>query len=325
WSGLRDWCKMQGLPKTKLTLAYFPDTFRGMMATRDIDQGEDIIRVPERLLVTASKVRRLTMARAKADSSSAAGMGGWDLSEHQSLAYWVYTEAELGQRSEWHSYISTLPRDFASVPLFVGAKWVLSRLPHSMRQKIAEQQSRLFNDWTHTCASLSAANSRPVTSWRLYVWAWLAVNTRCIHLGRHSAQTDILRPISGDDSIALAPVLDFLNHSGQADVSVRFDEKQKCFSIRTNRPYAKGQEVFISYGPHDNRFMLAEYGFVLAHNPFQFLELDHVAAMGPSDVDTLVATLKQHGLWGDFTISLDALEPSYRLQAALQLLLQAGQ
>ncbi|KAJ1954904.1 hypothetical protein GGI12_005686, partial [Dipsacomyces acuminosporus] len=150
-------------------------------------------------------------------------------------------------------------------------------------------------------------------------------------------------PISSDDNIALAPILDFLNHSEKASTSIHFDEKTRCFSIKTHRSYAKGQEVFITYGPHENGMMLAEYGFVLADNPYQSLELDHAVelwtgaakastghkkhrlAMDSSDIDAMVATLKRHGLWGDFSISSDALEPSYRLQAALRLLLQIEQ
>ncbi|KAJ1828247.1 hypothetical protein LPJ56_001221 [Coemansia sp. RSA 2599] len=47
--------------------------------------------------------------------------------------------------------------------------------------------------------------------------------------------------------------------------------------------------------------------------------------MQPADIDALVDALKQHRLWGDYTISLDDLEPSYRLHAALRLLLFAEQ
>ncbi|KAJ2009299.1 hypothetical protein GGI04_000548, partial [Coemansia thaxteri] len=93
WISLRRWSKERGFPKTKLTLAYFPDTFRGMMATRDIEQGEAIVRVPDRLLVTASKAKAAVLSRAKARSPSFGS--DWGLSEHQSLAYWVYAETEL--------------------------------------------------------------------------------------------------------------------------------------------------------------------------------------------------------------------------------------
>ncbi|KAJ1883712.1 hypothetical protein LPJ66_010957, partial [Kickxella alabastrina] len=191
WAELRGWCKARGMAKTKLTLAYFPDTFRGMMATRDIGRGEDVIRVPEQLLMTASKVRRHTTHQA------AAACGGsalrWTLSEHQSLAYWLCGEAGRRAASEWASYVGSLPRDFGSVPLYAlsgegpssgvaagspEARWVAAHLPQPMRLRLAAQQARLFADWSATAAFLAAAGLAPLRGWRLYVWAWLAVNTR---------------------------------------------------------------------------------------------------------------------------------------------------
>ncbi|KAJ2910507.1 hypothetical protein GGI21_000800 [Coemansia aciculifera] len=370
WTNLRGWCKAQGMPKTKLTLAYFPDTFRGMMATSDIGLGEDVVRVPERLLVTASKVKRSTLARATSiDSSSRTDR--WDLSEHQSLAYWVYVETELKDRSEWHNYICSLPHDFASIPLYVlsgnspsaavdttsssCAQWVSAHLPQSLRQRVTEQQSKLFGDWSHTLASSAVSRSRPLSNWRLYVWSWLVVSTRCIHLGRRhgsacsapSLKSDRPRSshsIGSQDSITLAPMLDLLNHSSQASISTLFDAERGEFLIKTKRAFRAGHEVFISYGPHDNLFLLAEYGFALERNPYQHLDLDHaaelwvasakarmqamkrvVAPASPADIDALVDVLKQHGLWGDFGVSLDDTEPPYRLQAALRLLLAVVQ
>ncbi|KAJ2022391.1 hypothetical protein GGI06_001835 [Coemansia sp. S85] len=368
WTKFRSWCKEQGLPKTRLTLAYFPDTFRGMMATRDIGPGEDVVRIPERLLITASKVKRAMLARAAAGKTTQSDR--WDLSEHQSLTYWVYAEAELQARSKWHSYISSLPRDFASIPLFVLSgrspsgtididssgcvQWVIAHLPHALRQRVSEQQARLFGDWALTCSFSAAFGLQPVSNWRLYVWSWLVVSTRCIHLGRQSSSArhtqttgaSCLRDahsISSQDNITLAPMLDLLNHNEHASISTLFDADSREFVIKTDVPFKAGQEVFISYGPHDNLFLLAEYGFVLGRNPFQHLELDHaadlwvtaakarmqglrrVAPACPASIGTLVDMLKQRGLWGDFALLPGDTEPPYRLQSALRLLLVVEQ
>lgn len=39
------------------------------------------------------------------------------------------------------------------------------------------------------------------------------------------------------------------------------------FEIVTNNTYEPGDQVFISYGSHDNKKLFLEYGFVLADNP----------------------------------------------------------
>lgn len=374
WIDLRRWCKQQGLPKTKLTLAYFPETYRGMMATRDIAEGEDLITVPERLLITASKVKECVQT----NSGKAYHGSRWDLSEIQSLVYWVYMLVcqKLGSDTTtgWNSYLRSLPKEFNSLPLFVlsGQKpssdldtkstemtqWVYSHLPRSLLDKVASQQQRLFKDWADTNSSLAFPDSMKLTEWRLYVWAWLVVNTRCIHLGRKkcnsianqaysSTSSYMLGSIGDRDTITLAPVLDLLNHSSVADIEGHFDSQNRQFVIKTNVPFCKGKEVFISYGPHDNEFMFAEYGFVLKDNPYQYLHLDFAVDlwvnafkqrlqqhqqskwrardMQPADVDVLVDLLKREGLWGDYVLSFEDTECPYRLQAALQLLFLAEQ
>ncbi|KAJ2392151.1 hypothetical protein H4S02_000945 [Coemansia sp. RSA 2611] len=267
-------------------------------------------------------------------------------------------------------YIKSLPSSFPSVPLYVLAgaeptaelcantpakRWVVDHLPPSVRLRVADQLERLHSDWTCTCTQLVKIGLASLADWRRYVWSWLVVNTRCIHLGPQSTASSesmppkascldmLLLPIGKRDSIALAPVLDLLNHSYQASVSTYFDAKCRRFVIKTLRPYHKGDEVFISYGPHDNGFMLAEYGFVLPDNPYCVLSLDHAveswiraikskldalrarAPITTENIDTLVALVKQHGLWGDFALSLDTTEPPYRLQATLYLILAAMQ
>ena len=74
------------------------------------------------------------------------------------------------------------------------------------------------------------------------------VNTRCIYLDAKKQDAA--------DNIALAPMLDFLNHTPDAKTEGRFCTKTKSYQIKTLLPYKKGEQVFINYGPHDNCFIL---------------------------------------------------------------------
>ncbi len=49
-------------------------------------------------------------------------------------------------------------------------------------------------------------------------------------------------------------------------VKAGFDGTSNSFNIVTEIPYGKGDQAFISYGPHDNAKLLLEYGFILPHN-----------------------------------------------------------
>jgi len=61
----------------------------------------------------------------------------------------------------------------------------------------------------------------------------------------------------------LAPFLDFFNHSNSANVEVKLDCKRGVYSVKTNTPYRKHEEIFIKYGAFPNLRLLVEYGFIL--------------------------------------------------------------
>ncbi|KAG0284773.1 SET domain-containing protein 4, partial [Dissophora globulifera] len=92
-------------------------------------------------------------------------------------------------------------------------------------------------------------------------------NTHCIYL-------DAKKQVAADN-IALAPMLDFLNHTHDAKTEGFYCTKTQSYKIRTLLPYKKGEQVFINYCPHDNCFMLVEYGFVTPNNPYNYITVDN--------------------------------------------------
>ena len=104
----------------------------------------------------------------------------------------------------------------------------------------------------------------------IFVWAWYAVNTRCITLN-----TDSNNPSWALKSpkIALAPFLDCLNHSETCQIHAYLDDSG--YIIRTRTDFDKNIQVFINYGPHDNNFLLSEYGFCIPNNRYTHVVLDN--------------------------------------------------
>ena len=108
------------------------------------------------------------------------------------------------------------------------------------------------------------------------------------------------RPGTMTDSrahLALAPFLDLLNHSDTAEVETRVDRATLAFEIVANAPVASGSEALIFYGPHDNGFLLVEYGFVLPNNRFSSVLVGEalLAALGGKGQDRL-AVLSDAGI-----------------------------
>ncbi|KAI9206274.1 uncharacterized protein BJ171DRAFT_497154 [Polychytrium aggregatum] len=311
WLGFLRWLKSRRVPKAKLVLADFADSGRGLMATRDIEAGEAIVDIPESVLITRSVfLDSLAREGIRADQE-------WPLSEHQALTLFLVSQ-RLFPEAKWAPYVAMLPTEFDSVASQLPEE--LARLlPSDLQDKIKEQRHKLKQDWTagwDFLKNIDRASEYASMDERLFEWAWLAVSTRCITLESTKNKTM-------DCTIALAPMLDFLNHSLEAQVETGFDPTTRSFKITTRRPYRRGTEVFISYGPHDNSFLLAEYGFILKNNPYNHIcvdrEFDNIALPGerPDFRSNVLRILEQEGLKGDYT--LHASEASYRLMMALRL------
>lgn len=106
-------------------------------------------------------------------------------------------------------------------------------------------------------------------------------------------------------------------------VKAAFNEKTRCYEIRTASRCRKHQEVFICYGPHDNQRLLLEYGFVSVRNPHACVPVsaDMLVKFLPAADKQLhrkITILKDHGFTGNLTFGWDG--PSWRLLTALKLL-----
>jgi len=141
------------------------------------------------------------------------------LSSHDILSTFLMYEHHHGMKSPWHAYIDTLPQNY-STPVYWSAE-VLSSLPSDISEdarllvdKITKNFSRLQDLFSHIETMLGDGLDGAFTFSR-YKWAWTSVSTRCVYM-RPPAFVD---GSSDDNCIALAPLLDLLNHS--SDVQVR--------------------------------------------------------------------------------------------------------
>lgn len=137
----------------------------------------------------------------------------------------------------------------------------------------------------------------------LFKWAYFCNHTRCI------SKNDPKSP----GGILIAPFLDCLNHSHHANMNAGLTDDG--YIITSQNQFKSGSQVFINYGPHDDNFLLAEYGFISEHNPFNFVSLDEDLE---NELGSVRGLLEAHGMYGDFSIAKDDL--GYRAINALALL-----
>ncbi|KAJ1975904.1 hypothetical protein H4R35_002934 [Dimargaris xerosporica] len=273
---------------------------------REEQAGDTMVEIPRSLLLTRSlAIRRWAtqcgLSRAMVDDAAL-------IHEQAVLALVVALEQRQLSRSSLAPYLNILPSAFATMPLAhltpapypADTPWfataqdlaLVQLLPFDMAQALWRQKQVMddgFRSMTHTLVPL-LRQELPFADW---CWAWMAVNTRCISL--HSSSGTIARdgskPATTKDSIALAPLLDLLNHSQDVQVDTVYDERSGSFAIRARQPTQQGRQAFINYGPHDNAFLCLEYGFVLPKNRYDVVVVDNLF---PTALDPFPASGSPH-------------------------------
>lgn len=218
---LLKWAKRNGTSFGKLRPAYFPQTGRGLMTCKKLASGDLVISVPEHMLITTKTVEQSEIGKLliKLQLMSL-------LSTNQMLCVFILYEKYRGESSFWHPYISTLPRSFNTPAYFNEEE--LGALPSCMHQQcetqittVCESYEELKGFLEHSTSILDKKFLDSLT-FDEFRWAWFVVNTRSVykadevdtlHVGMATRHTE--------NTYALAPVLDLLNHTDIAEVITR--------------------------------------------------------------------------------------------------------
>ncbi|KAJ4457246.1 hypothetical protein PAPYR_7320 [Paratrimastix pyriformis] len=206
----------------------------------------------------------------------------------------------MGEASPFYPYLHTLPCTY-SIPVYFppvllahyapdegsaapeeGGECTASgdgrgdadvlHIHRTRRRKVREQMRTLqalhrgLCDLSRACPALFRVHGCQETTLSLHAvrWAWSSLMTRCVY-----TDMDSLFPLPaprteglGPDVYGMAPWLDMINHRDGAQTKGRYDPATHAYLIVAEEDFAPGQQIFISYGPHGNERLLAEYGFV---------------------------------------------------------------
>ncbi|XP_033741298.1 SET domain-containing protein 4-like [Pecten maximus] len=259
---LSQWMKRNKFVQKRpyLSAAIFNSTGRGLMTRHSISAGSTLVSIPHHLLITPHTVL----------TSVGQHFTKWDkqLSSQQAMSIFLLAERQKQESSFWFPYINVLPKKYTTPAFFSETE--LNLLPQTVLSKALTEISKV-----HTAFKLATdfitccwPELAPVLTYSDFIWSWYSVNTRSVYY-KHDLCDQFL---ADHNYIALAPFLDLLNHSYDANITASFNVKSNCYEIQTEDTYRKYDEVFISYGNHDNTHLLVEYGFVLPNNPNDVVE-----------------------------------------------------
>ncbi|CUM63195.1 uncharacterized protein PRCAT00000764001 [Priceomyces carsonii] len=333
----------------KIEVRESKDSFRGLYAVDQINRREKLIRIPpsyllnkitaichitkfnEEVKLKETHFTSITVPQTDPDEftklySKFSLSMLLALSSFQLLSLFICIEKQRGQRSFWHPFFGTLPEmsDFRLLPLYWEVLKVekyqnlLSLLPGPVRTQANKVHERFLSDYrtvnTFIANNISDLDLKdgsiikdklPV---ELFLWAWLCINSRCLYMKINESN-------KADDSFTMVPYVDFLNHSCDDHCTLKVDGSG--FQVFTGSGYSPNEQLFLSYGPHSNEFLLCEYGFILSENKWNFLDISGyiISRFTPNQIEFL----KEVGYYDEYTLNL-ASGASFRTEVALAVL-----
>ncbi|KAF7550380.1 hypothetical protein G7046_g8030 [Stylonectria norvegica] len=286
------WAELKGVKLKGIEPQVLPGRGIGIVATRQIREKDVILKVPTRALRTIDTVpKHILKAKALLNGVTVHGI--------------LAAEVALDDSEDFAMWRTVLPtkEDFETSMPMMWPRELQLLLPKRAKDLLDNQLTTFRKE----CDTVLKAF--PTLTRDEYLYSWLLVNTRTFY-----NRTPKAKAYSHDERLVCMPVADLFNH---ADQGCELQFSSEGYSIIADRPYDIGEEVYISYGPHSNDFLLTEYGFILETNRWDEILLDDIIIAKLNK--TQKSDLASIEFLGRYTLDAQTLG-CHRTQVALRLL-----
>lgn len=270
----------------------FPGKGLGLVANKNFEIGDTLVRVPIKVLRKSTDV-----------PSQYSGLAP-NVNVHALLA--LTLDSLLGP--EWKAALPSKQDMHSSMPLFWDPS-LSELLPYSAQTLLKVQKEKIGSAWTVICKAFP----EPPISYDEFMYNYSIVNSRTFYYLSPTIKSSKLQPPK-EDRLALNPFADYMNHSSQPTVNATLS--RAGYTLTASQPIKEGSEVHISYGSHNNDFLLIEYGFILDKNRWDEVTLDPwiTPLLNPDQKENL----KEMGFLGNYLLDRDTI--CYRTQVVLRIL-----
>ncbi|EMG47903.1 hypothetical protein G210_1619 [Candida maltosa Xu316] len=234
-----------------------------------------------------------------------------ELSSFQLLSIYLTFEKQRGDNSFWKPFLDMLPSmsDFEFMPIHWSDD--LRKLAPTSTQKTNQKVCQRFeSDYqiiTQLIQSKTDENVEDLLPKQDVLLAWICINSRCLYMNLPTSKNTA-------DNFTMAPYVDFMNHSCDDHCTLKIDGKG--FQVSTTSVYNVDDQIFLSYGPHCNDFLLCEYGFIIPDNKWNDLDISEYIT--PLFTQEQTDFLKSYDYYDNYTTTKD--DVSFRTQVALATL-----
>ncbi|KKY22103.1 putative set domain-containing protein [Diplodia seriata] len=280
------WAREQlGVTIDGVTPARLPGRGLGVLATKPLKQGDLLVSVPAKALLTTESKHVKDVELPK------------DATVHARLAaYLTLMDGKADAPHRIWQPVWPKKEEFESIMPMNWEEREKELLPAHAKSLLEKQQEKFEKDWRALRAHLPSGDCRD-----LFTYYWLIVNTRTFYWDyptttRTGKQQVKRRKLAPDDCMALCPFMEYFNH---ADEGCTVDHDMKGFTITCNREYN---------------------GFLLDSNKWDETKLDDIIL--PKLYQEKKDAMDELGFLGDFTI--DSSQTCHRTQVALRALVLPG-
>lgn len=273
--------------ESQLTVGYFKDTGRGVYAKKDLMENDVIIELPVDCMISFMTLENDEKFMELFDSEIFEELKGQMMFQGL-LTFYLSYQKSLGDESSWIFYIKTLPTSF-STPYFCK-KSELYHLSDRLLKLIVDQNKTIRTQYELISKLLYDPSQITMETFK---WAYFVCNSRSVFINSKAFEPLVdssffKKLLTDEPNMALAPMLDLLNHSDGVQTQCQLShsaafieinihkfkskESKLTYQLINKNPVKKFDQIFINYGNHNNTKLILEYGFIIRNNQIDFLE-----------------------------------------------------
>lgn len=243
---------------------------RGLLARRDVNDGDELLRIPMDMCLTKKQARKALGKDALPDG----------INEYLAIAcHLIHEKFVLGDKSTWKAYMDILPTVDEVNPTFTWSDEDLNFLQgspviaatKSLQIKLQKEYDALLGGEDGLISKFPDRFPAEHFTYENWVWAFTMLFSRAIRL----------RNLRQGETLAMVPYADLINHSpfSQAYIDAResgdwlFKTGEEEVILYADRRYRRMEQIYISYGPKSNADLLLLYGFAVERNPFNSVDV----------------------------------------------------
>jgi hypothetical protein len=243
---------------------------RGLLARRDVSDGDELIRIPLTLCLTRESARNALGEDALTDG----------MNEYLAMAcQLIHEKYVLGDKSFYKPYMDVLPEVNEVNPTFAWPDEDLAFLDgspviaatKSLQMKLQREFEALLGGPDGLIQKFPDRFPAEHFTYQNWEWAFIMLFSRAIRL----------RSLKQGEALALVPYADLINHSpfsgayidAQENGDWLFKSGTEEIILYADRGYKRMEQIYISYGQKSNAELLLLYGFAVERNPFNSVDV----------------------------------------------------